>query len=169
MTETLFFYIFALLVLGGAVLTITRRNAVHAALWLVVSLLGVAGIFLLRGAEFLFVVQIMLYIGGVVLLILFVVMLVNLDSSARESQFNKQWWLVLACAVVIGAEMLYVIRGGMDSLRAAPAPAAAPSAEGNVERLADVLFSQYLLPFEIASILLLVAVVGSVVMAKKRI
>lgn len=169
MVTAVFFYTFALMILAGAVLTITRRNAVHAALWLVVTLLGVAGIFLLQQAQFLFVVQIMLYVGGIVLLILFVVMLVNLDEIARQPQFNKAWWLALVCVGVVGAEIFYVFRSGLDSLRLPAAVAPAVAAEGNVERLADVLFSQYLLPFEIASILLLVAVIGSVVMAKKRI
>ena len=168
MVTAIFFYLFALMILAGAVLTITRRNAVHAALWLVVTLLGVAGIFLLQQAQFLFVVQIILYVGGIVLLILFVIMLVNLDETTRLRQFNKAWWLALACVLVVGAEVFYVLRQGVESLRL-PAAAGSAVAEGNVERLADTLFSQYLLPFEIASILLLVAVVGSVVMAKKRI
>ncbi|MBV9084009.1 MAG: NADH-quinone oxidoreductase subunit J, partial [Acidobacteriaceae bacterium] len=80
MIAAVLFYIFAGLTLGGAVLTITRRNAVMAAVWLTVSLLGVAGLFLLVGAEFLFAVQIIVYIGGVTLLFLFVIMLVNLDA-----------------------------------------------------------------------------------------
>ncbi len=166
MVDTVFFYIFAVMVLGGGILTITRRNAVHAALSLVVALLGVAGIFLLQKAEFLFVVQIMLYIGGVVLLLLFVIMLVNLDDAAKLRQFNKQWWVVLACVAVVAVELIYVIRRGADSFDLPEAAAAVPSADGSTEMLADVLFSEYLLPFEIASILLLVAVVGSVVMAK---
>ncbi len=169
MVTTIFFYIFALLVLGGAIMTITRPNAVHAALWLVVSLVGVAGIFLLRQAEFLFVVQIMLYIGGIVLLILFVVMLINLEAAARERQFNRQWRVALVCVGVVGAEVLYIISQGMESLRLPAVAEPVASAEGSTEMLADVLFSEYLLPFEIASLLLLVAVVGSVVMAKKRI
>ncbi len=168
MVTTIFFYLFALMVLGGAVLTITRRNAVHAALWLIVSLLGVAGIFLLRQAEFLFVVQIMLYIGGIVLLILFVIMLVNLDETAKLRQFNRQWWLVLACVTVVGAELLYVLRRGVTTFELAEAPPQAGT-EYSTARLADVLFSEYLLPFEIASVLLLAAIVGSVVMAKKRV
>ena len=168
MVDTVLFYIFALLVLGGGVLTITRRNSVHAALWLIVSLLGTAGLFLLRQAEFLFAVQIVLYIGGVVLLILFVVMLVNLDETARVRQFNKQWWIALACAVVVGAELMFLLRRGLGSLELAEGAPANAAVEGNTERLADVLFSEYLLPFEIASLLLLVAIVGSVVMAKKR-
>ena len=169
MVDTIFFYVFALMVLAGGVMTITRRSAVHSALWLIVALLGAAGLFLLRGAEFLFVVQIMLYIGGVVLLILFVVMLVNLDETAAKRRFHRQWWIVLACVVVVGAEVAFVFQRGIDSFQL---PAASPGSgipEGNTERLAQALFSEYLLPFEIASVLLLVAVVGSVVMAKKRI
>jgi len=169
MVTAAFFYIFALMVLAGGVLTITRKNPVHSALWLIVSWLGVAGVYLLLSAEFLFVVQIMLYIGGIVLLILFVIMLVNLDETVKLKQFNNAWWVALGCAVVVGVEIFYVIRNGLDALRIPEAAAQSPATAGNVEMLADVLFSEYLVPFEIASLLLLVAVVGSVVMAKKRI
>jgi hypothetical protein len=89
--DTAFFYAFALLTLGGAILTITRRNAVHSAISLIVSLLGVAGLYLLQHAEFLFAVQIVLYVGGIMVLFLFVIMLVNLDQMAKERQFNRGW------------------------------------------------------------------------------
>jgi NADH-quinone oxidoreductase subunit J len=158
--DNVFFYLFALLTLGGGILTITRRNAVHSAISLIVSLLGVAGLYL----------QIVLYVGGIMVLFLFVIMLVNLDQAAKERQFNRQWMVALAAVAVVGVEIAYFFYRGQDSFRlsevAAP-PAAA--AAGNTEMIADVLFREYLLPFEIASILLLVAVVGSVVMAKKRI
>jgi NADH-quinone oxidoreductase subunit J len=169
MIDTVFFYIFALLAVGGGILTITRRNAVHSAIWLIVSLLGVAGLYLLQHAEFLFAVQIVLYIGGVMVLFLFVIMLVNLDQAARQRQFNKAWWLALACVAGVGAEVVYFLMKGAGAFRLAPAGAAAEPGAGNVERLADVLFSEYLLPFEVASLLLLVAVVGSVILAKKRV
>src|SRR5919112_6906629 len=97
MLDTLFFYMFALLTLLGGVLTVTRRNAVHSAISLIVSLLGVAGLYLMQRAEFLFVVQIILYIGGIMLLFLFVIMLVNLDEAAKQRQFNRQWWIALIC------------------------------------------------------------------------
>ena len=87
--DTVLFYAFALLVLGGGILTITRRNAVHSAISLIVSLLGVAGLYLLQHAEFLFAVQIVLYVGGIMVLFLFVIMLVNLDQMAKERQFNR--------------------------------------------------------------------------------
>ena len=79
-------------------LTVTRRNAVHSAIWLIVSLLGVAGLFLLQQAEFLFAVQIVVYVGGIMVLFLFVIMLVNLDRAAHLRQFNRQWWIVLVVA-----------------------------------------------------------------------
>ena len=91
LTQAIFFYIFAAMVLGGGILTITRRNAVHSAMFLIVSLMGVAGLYLLQQAEFLFAVQIVLYIGGIMVLFLFVIMLVNLDQAAKEKQFNGQW------------------------------------------------------------------------------
>jgi NADH-quinone oxidoreductase subunit J len=170
LTDTILFYVFALLVLGGGVLTITRRNAVHSAISLIVSLLGVAGLYLLLKAEFLFAVQIILYVGGIMLLFLMVIMLVNLDQAAKERQFNRQWLVGLVAAALAGCQICWFLWKGSATFRIADVPGPAlPAGTGNVERVADVLFSEYLLPFEIASILLLVAVVGSVVMAKKRI
>jgi len=170
LTDTILFYAFALLVLGGAVMTITRRSAMHAAISLIVSMLGVAGLYLMQQAEFLFAVQIIIYIGGVMLLFLFVIMLVNLDDAAKLRQFNKQWMVGLAAVALVGAQIAIFLFKGKDSFHFAAAIAPnTPAGLGNTEQIANSLFSEYLLPFELASILLLVAVVGSVVMAKKRI
>jgi len=167
--DTVFFYVFALLTLGGGLLTITRRNAVHSALSLIVSLMGVAGLYLMQQAEFLFAVQIVLYVGGIMVLFLFVIMLVNLDESAKERQFNGQWAVGIAAVLAVGAEIAWFLYRGQGAFQLTQSAAVIPSTEGNTQILADALFQDYLLPFEIASILLLVAVVGSVVMAKKRI
>jgi len=104
-------------------------------------------------------------------LFLFVIMLVNLDRAAHERQFNRQWMVALAAVAAVGAEVGYFIYRGAGAFQVAEGAVAtgAPAVAGNTELLADALFSEYLLPFEIASILLLVAVVGSVIMAKKRI
>jgi len=169
MLDTVLFYCFAALVLGGGIFTITRRNAVHSAISLIVSLLGVAGLYLLQQAEFLFAVQIVLYVGGIMVLFLFVIMLVNLDAAAKERQFNRQWLVALAATAAVGAELAYFFRRGAGAFHIAEAAGIVPSAAGNTEALADSLFSEYLLPFEIASVVLLVAVVGSVIMAKKRV
>ena len=169
--DTVVFFVFAVLVLGGGILTITRRNAVHSAISLIVSLLGVAGLYLLQQAEFLFAVQFVLYVGGIMVLVLFVIMLVNLDQAAKERQFNRQWLVALAAVAATGTLIGYFLYRGAGAFHIADAGGAvpAPPALGNTEMVADALFSEYLLPFEIASVLLLVAVVGSVVMAKKRI
>jgi NADH-quinone oxidoreductase subunit J len=168
--DTVLFYIFAVMVLAGAILTITRRSAVHSALSLIVSLLGVAGLYLLQKAEFLFAVQIVLYIGGIMVLFLFVIMLVNLDEAAKQRQFNKQWLIALAAAIVVGVQIgWFVLKGRSAFAIATTSMPGASAGEGNTEQIAQVLFSEYLLPFEIASVLLLVAVVGSVIMAKKRV
>ena len=168
--DWILFHIFAVMVLVGAILTITRRSAVHSAISLIVSLLGVAGLYLLQQAEFLFAVQIVLYIGGIMVLFLFVIMLVNLDQAAKERQFNKQWMVALIAVGAAGAGIGALLYRGKEALHIpAPVLAGAPAGLGNTEQVANSLFTDYLLPFEIASILLLVAVVGAVVMAKKRI
>ncbi len=169
--DTILFYVFAALVLGGGIFTITRRNAVHSAISLIVSLLGVAGLYLLQHAEFLFAVQIVLYVGGIMALFLFVIMLVNLDQAAKERQFNRGWAVALAATAAVGAEIAYFLFKGRAAFHIAEggATGAVKSVLGNTEMIGDSLFSEYLLPFEIASLLLLVAVVGSVMMAKKRV
>ncbi len=169
MLDVFFFYAFAALVLGGALLTVTLRNSVHCAISLILSLAGVAGIFLLQRAEFLFAVQIIVYVGGVMVLFLFVIMLVNLDTAARERQFNRQWIAALACIAVIGAEAVYFVRSGAGAWTFATGPERAPLSAGNTEDIARMLFSEYLVPFEIVSVLLLVAVVGSVLMARREV
>ena len=167
--DTILFYVFAVLVLGGGVLTITRRNPVHSAISLIVSLLGVAGLYLLQKAEFLFAVQIVLYVGGIMVLFLFVIMLVNLDKAATEREYSKAWMVSLAAVLAVGAEIGWFLYRGAGAFHVAQAGGAAGAALGNTEAIADSLFSEYLLPFEIASLLLLAAVVGSVMMAKKRV
>jgi NADH-quinone oxidoreductase subunit J len=102
-------------------------------------------------------------------LFLFVIMLVNLEESTRIRQFNRQWLVALAAVFVVGLELAYFLWKGAGAFRLGVPGSVEAAQLGNTERVADVLFSQYLLPFEIASILLLAAVVGSVVMAKKRI
>jgi NADH-quinone oxidoreductase subunit J len=154
--DTVLFYIFAAMVLSGGIFTITRRSAVHSAISLIFSLLGVAGLYLLQQAEFLFAVQIVLYVGGIMVLFLFVIMLVNLDRAARERQFNKAWVLGLGATALVGAEIGYFLYRGRAAFQLAGAPVAqAAQTAGNTETLANSLYSEYLLPFELASILLL--------------
>jgi|SRR5271165_437265 len=163
MLDAALFYLFSLLALAGGILCITRRNAVLSAVWLVVSLLGVAGLFLLEGAEFLFVAQIIVYIGGITLLFLFVIMLVNLDAAAKVRQFRRSWPVILVAGLALAAELIVLLfRGRMPVVRG-PAISA-----GNTEQLADTLFSHDFVAFELVSVLLLVAIVGAVWMGQRR-
>src|SRR6266446_3009799 len=159
--DTAFFYFFALLVLGGAILTITRRSAIHSAICLIVSLIGVAGLYLLQKAEFLFAVQVILYVGGIMVLFLFVIMLVNLDVAAKQMQFSRQWLLGLVTVVVLAAELVYGLYRGHEGFALAPA-GLLPAAGGNTQAVGLSLYRDYMLPVEIASLLLLVAMVGAV-------
>ena len=135
---------------------------------LITALLATAGIFLQLHAEFLFIVQVILYAGGIMVLFVFVIMLINMDVSLHQIQFNRQWWLGLLLAIVLGAELTIAIAIGRSHLSLGePAPASA--LEPSTQLVGKVLFNEYMLPFEIASILLLVAMIGAVVMAKKKI
>ena len=166
MLDTALFYSFALLTLLGAILTVSLRNAVNCAIALITSLAGVAGLFLLQKAEFLFAVQIVLYIGGITVLFLFVIMLVNLDQTAKQPRYARHWLVPVLAVVGTGSLIVGFLTRGPGTL-ALPTPRVA-EAGGNVERLSDLLFREYLVPFEVASLLLLVAIVGSVLMAKKK-
>jgi NADH-quinone oxidoreductase subunit J len=161
------FIILSVLALGSAILVITRRNAIHSVMWLIVTLFSVGGIYLMLHAEFLFAVQIILYVGGIMVLFLFVIMLVNLDLAAKQAQFSRQWLLGLATVVVLAAELIYGLYRGRAGFALAPT-AITPAAGGNTEAVGLALYQNYMLPVEIASILLLVAMVGAVVMAKKK-
>ncbi|MFZ0523095.1 MAG: NADH-quinone oxidoreductase subunit J [Candidatus Acidiferrales bacterium] len=165
--NTILFYFFSLLAVASAILMVTRRNIVHAAVFLITTLLATAGIFLQLQAEFLFIVQVILYVGGIMVLFVFVIMLVNLDVSMRLVQFNRQWVVAGVLSLALAAQVLFAVWSGRVSLHGAAA--ATDISPRNTEAVADALFSKYMLPFEIASILLLVAMVGAVVMAKRRV
>ena len=163
----------AFLILAGAalisaILVITQRNPVHSVIWLIVTLFSVGGLYLTMHAEFLFAVQIILYVGGIMVLFLFVVMLVNLDVAAKQAQFSRRWQLALLTAVVLLAEFIYGLTKTRQGLDLAPPMAAAAVSEGNTQAVGRSLYQTYMLPVEIASILLLVAMVGAVIMAKRK-
>jgi NADH-quinone oxidoreductase subunit J len=164
--DTVFFYAFSFMTLAGALFTVTQRSAVRSAVSLVMSLFGVAGLYLMQHAEFLFAVQIIIYIGGIMLLFLFVIMLVNLDEASKSRHFREQWWIGAACLVSTASVAAWFALRGTDLPWQQPA-LASESTGGNTQAISEVLFSEYLLPFEIVSLVLLVAVVGSVFMAQK--
>jgi len=167
MLEIVTFGILAAVTLVSAILVITRRNAVHSVIWLIVTLFGVAGIYLLQHAEFLFAVQIILYVGGIMVLFLFVVMLVNIDVSLKQARFARQWQVALGTAILLGAQLGYALYNHGRGLNLQERPMLAAPA-GNTQAVGMALYQNYMLPVEIASILLLVAMVGAVLMAKRK-
>ena len=163
---TFFFYLLSSLAILSGVLVITRKNPVHSALALILTLLSLAGLYLMLYAPFVAGVQIILYVGGIMVLFLFVIMLVNLERSEKEKQFNQQWIAGVAAAVVLGALFVSIYVKGQALFP--QAPKALPEGQ-NTQNIAVMLYGNYMFPFEIASLLLLVAIIGAVVMAKKRI
>jgi len=168
--EQVLFYVFAALAVISAIFVITVKNVVHSAVALAVTLLSVAGIFLTLHAEFLAGVQVIVYVGGILVLFVFVIMLISIERSVVERQFNRQWVVALITALLLIGELGFVAWKGRDSL-VVPEGAAVQSVlgvTGNSQLVGETLYGQYLLPFEIASILLLVAIVGSVALSKRK-
>ena len=161
-----FFYLFAGMMLIGGIMVITRKNPVHSALALIITLLAQASIYLMLYAPFVAGVQIILYAGGIMVLFLFVIMLVNLEHSEKEDQFNHQWVAGVLAAAALGGLFLatYVKGQTLFPQRVLQLPE-----QTNTQRVAVLLYGDYMLSFEIASLLLLVAIIGAVVMAKRRI
>jgi NADH-quinone oxidoreductase subunit J len=163
------FWGFAGLAMGAALLCITRTNPVARALWLVVTLFSIAALFVLLDAQFIAVLQVLVYAGAIMVLFLFVIMLLNL-GRAGLSDIKGPFGLFVA---VLLAGLMLVQLLGLRQESAAPglapgAMARAAAEQGMVPAIARPLFSAYLVPFEITSILLLAALVGAVVLAKRR-
>jgi NADH-quinone oxidoreductase subunit J len=169
MLELILFYIFAGIAIVSAILVITQKNIVHSAVFLASTLLSVAGLFLTLHAEFLAGVQVIVYVGGILVLFVFVIMLISLERSTVERQFNRQWTIALVAAAALIAEFAYAIFKGRNSFVLPDQGEPATDAiVGNTQAVGMALFTKFLLPFEIASILLLVAIVGAVILAKRK-
>jgi NADH-quinone oxidoreductase subunit J len=167
---TFFFYMLSGLAVLGGILVITRKSAVHSALALILTLLALAGLYLMLYAPFVAGVQIILYAGGIMVLFLFVIMLVNLERSQKEEQFNQQWIAGILAALALGGLFIGIFVKGNALF---PGHAVTMPEESNTQQIAALLYDRhegiYMFSFEIASLLLLVAIIGAVVMAKKRI
>ncbi len=169
--ETYLFYALALILVTFSILTVTARNPVRSAVYLVSALLAVAGFFFLMEAEFVGAVQVLVYVGGIMVLFLFVIMLVSIESLERQPKVSRQWRTGVVLAVVLCLELSLLIFRGTVSLEEGLAESGiiTTTETMNTEAVGTILYSTYLLPFEIASVLLLVAIVGAVVLAKKEI
>jgi NADH-quinone oxidoreductase subunit J len=167
--ETLFFYLFGGIALLAAINVIAQRSMIYSALSLIVCLCSLAGIYMLLEAPFIAAVQVIVYAGAIMVLFLFVIMLLDPYSSATMSDKRK----VLAyLAVLLGITAMLLLYNSLRSYQLALVPRLAlpASAEGygSVRRIGETLFTEYLLPFEITSVLILVAIIGAVVLAKRK-
>ena len=166
----LLFYLFAAITVAGAIGVVTLRNPMYGAISLLASFLSVAALFVLRHAEFLAVVQIFVYGGGIMVLFLFVIMLVNLHRLPEPRGFMKNAIpaivVVLALAVTLGFFFVDVDLGPQGDVSAFDH--AEGEKVGNTEAVALTLYRQYLVPFEIASVFLLVAMIGAVILGRRQ-
>jgi len=166
-----FFWIFGVLAMSSALLCITRKNPVASALWLVVTLFALAALFVLLDAQFIAVLQILVYAGAIMVLFLFVIMLLNLG---RPGPTDIRGPAGLLTATVLAGALLLLLRPISEaalptSIQLPPgAVQALQQQQGIVGAVAIPLFDAYLIPFEIASVLLLAAIVGAVVLAKRK-
>ena len=163
LNKAIFLY-FSAVIVTTAILTITRRNPVHSVMFMLLLFFHIAGVFVLLNAEFLAAVQLIVYAGAILILYLFVVMLLNVDKERTAVRANRFWPWTIGFGVVIAGEMMLLISNGLF-----PADSGQPMKlnSGSVMALGDELFTRYLVPFEIASIILLVGLVGSMMLAKK--
>jgi NADH-quinone oxidoreductase subunit J len=167
--QAIAFYTIAAFILGFAVLVISTKDTVHSVLFLVADFLFVAALYVLLNAPFLAVIQVLVYAGGIVVLYLFVVMLVNLKRPPEAHQDPHRrtrlgFGLAAGVLLELGAISVY---GYMRPPPQMAATAAIP-VSGNTEQVGWLLYTSYLIPFEIASMLLLVAMIGAIVLAKRE-
>jgi NADH-quinone oxidoreductase subunit J len=169
MAQAIAFYTIAAFILGFAVLVMTTKDTVHSVLFLVLDFLFVAALYVMLGAQFLAVIQVLVYAGGIVVLYLFVVMLVNLKRPPEAHQDpHRRSKLGMALAAAVLVELAIIVASGYARVAAPTVPALAIPVSGNTEQVGWLLYTSYLIPFEIASMLLLVAMIGAIVLAKRE-
>lgn len=161
------FVVFGALALGAGIGMVFQRNAVHAALLLVVNLLSVAVLFLTLGAEFLFVAQIIVYAGAIVILFLFVIMLLGVD---RDEVLGEPRGFQVRQGImggIVGLLLVGALAGTLRSVQLTRAIGEVPEGFGSAESIGQLLFQSHLLPFEVTGLLLLVATIGILMLAKR--
>ncbi|HTI14980.1 MAG TPA: NADH-quinone oxidoreductase subunit J [Dictyobacter sp.] len=172
---TLLFWIFAVILVVAALLVVGLRNIVHSALALVVVFAMAAGIYTLLNAEFIAIVQILIYVGAVTILILFALMLTRIAGLTRTNPTNRLWPIAAIICILVGGTIIYAVttssRAIQNTMTAAQAASQVPANINNVVRIGQLLYSptsySYVLPFEIASLVLLVAIVGAIIIGRE--
>ncbi len=164
------FYLFASIVIASAAFCIFARNPVHSVLWLILAFFNAAGLMVLLGAEFIAALLVIVYVGAVAILFLFVVMMLDIDFAEMRAGFMKNFWLGIALAVVLLAEIIFGVgawsASGMGEANAVVGPAA--GGPSNIEALGTLLYTKYIFLFEAAGLILLVAMVGAIVLTHRK-
>ncbi|NUS99829.1 MAG: NADH-quinone oxidoreductase subunit J [Sphingomonas sp.] len=166
MIALLAFYLFASVMIASAVCVIFARNPVHSVLWLILAFFNAAGLMLLVGAEFIAMLLVIVYVGAVAVLFLFVVMMLDIDFAALRSGFTRNLPFGIILAIVLLAEIVLAV----SAWKAGPVLSGAPprdAVEPNIVGLGQVLYSRFLYPFEIAGLILLVAMIGAIVLTHR--
>lgn len=162
-----FFILFATIALVSAIIMITNKNAVYSALFLVMNMASLGGIYLLLDAQFLAVIQILVYAGAIMVLFLFVIMLLSQENVEEVFKgLNIKYFASVFLGIIVLAQLMYAIADWSDSL-----PVVSPNMTevGSVDNIGSVMFTDFLLPFEVTGILLTAAVVGALVIAQRKI
>ncbi|MCO6186096.1 NADH-quinone oxidoreductase subunit J [Rhizobium sp. L1K21] len=169
--QALFFYIFAFIAIASAFMVISARNPVHSVLFLILTFFNAAGLFLLTGAEFLAMILLVVYVGAVAVLFLFVVMMLDVDFAALRTKALEYAPVGALIGIILAAELIVVIGGSVISPELAQntaMPIPAVSERTNTAALGDVLYTHYVFYFQLAGLVLLVAMIGAIVLTLKH-
>ena len=168
MTQTIVFWAFALILVFAALRVVTTRNLVQAALWLVLSFFTAAGVWLVLQAEFLAIALVLVYVGAVMVLFLFVVMMLDVNFDRLRERFRSYIPVGVTVGILILLEMALVLIGGYLGPRAVPAPPAAGAGYSNTRALGLQIYTDYAYPFEIAALILLVAIIAAIALTHRQ-
>ncbi len=166
--EKFLFYVFAIVLVISATMVITRRNPVQAALFLVLAFFNSAGLWLLLEAEFLGIILVLVYVGAVMVLFVFVVLMLDINIAEMRAGFIKNLPVGLLVAAVMVVQMILVVGGDTFGLERFPSPAPQPADHSNTAELASLLYTTYMYPFEIAAVILLVAIIAAIGLTLRR-
>src|SRR4051812_785498 len=168
MAATFFFYLFSTVAIASAVMVIADRNPVHSVLFLILAFFNGAGLFVLLGAEFLAMILVVVYVGAVAVLFLFVVMMLDVDFVQLRQGFLSYLPIGALIGVVLLAELLIVLGGWYFAPDATTAPVAPVTAMTNTAALGTILYTRYILLFQAAGMVLLVAMIGAIVLTLRH-
>ena len=169
MIQTIAFYIFATVVVLSGILCVTARNPVHSVMWLILAFFNAAGLMLIVGAEFIAMLLVIVYVGAVAVLFLFVVMMLDIDFAELRSGFAKYLPFGVALVAVLAGEIIFAAGAwNAGSIALGDAPTPDPAAIPNIQALGLLIYTRYLLIFEGAGLVLLVALIGAIVLTHRK-